>query len=64
MNAFMRANPRLPAQSVVATCSNQGTPRLREVPICFDRDLNRRACSEDALREACRAPSLIVPPLR
>jgi len=64
VSAFMRANPRLPAQSVVATCSNQGAPRLREVHICFDRNLNPRACSEDALREACRAPSLIVPPLR
>jgi ribonuclease T2 len=64
VNEFMRVNPRLPAQSVVATCSNQGTPRLREVHICFDRDLNPRACSTDALRAACRASSLIVPPIR
>jgi ribonuclease T2 len=64
VNEFMRANPRLPAQSVVATCSNQGAPRLREVHVCFDRDLNPRACSADALREACRASSLIVPPIR
>ena len=64
VNAFMRVNPRLPEQSVVATCSNKGAPRLREVHICFDRDLNPRACSDDALREACRAPSLLVPPIR
>jgi len=64
VNAFMRANPRQPAQSVVATCSTQGVARLREVHICFDRDLNPRACSEDALREACRATSLILPPVR
>jgi ribonuclease T2 len=64
VSAFMRANPRLPAQSVVATCSNQGAPRLREVHLCFDRDLNPRACSDEVLREACHAPSLIVPPIR
>jgi ribonuclease T2 len=64
VNEFMRANPRLPPQSVVATCSNQGTPRLREVHVCFNRELNPRACSADALREACRASSLIVPPIR
>jgi ribonuclease T2 len=64
VNEFLRANPRLPAQSVVATCSNQGAPRLREVHVCFDRELKPRACSADALREACRAASIIVPPIR
>ncbi len=64
VNEFLRANPRLPAGSVVATCSRQGEPRLREVHICFDRDLNARACSADALREACRSASVIVPPVR
>jgi ribonuclease I len=38
--------------------------RLREVHVCFDRELNPRACSADAMREACRAASLIVPPIR
>ncbi len=61
---FLRTNPRLPPQSVVATCSGQGAPRLREVHLCFSRDLTPRACSADALREACRAPSVIVPPIR
>ena len=64
VNEFLRANPRLPPQSVVATCSGQGAPRLREVHACFDRELNPRACSADALREACRATSVIVPPIR
>jgi ribonuclease T2 len=64
VNDFLRANPRLPAQSVVATCSGQGAPRLREVHVCFDRELNPRACSAGAMREACRAASLIVPPIR
>ena len=42
----------------------QYVPRLREVHICLDRDLNRRACSADVARGACRAATLIVPPIR
>ena len=64
VNSFMRANPRLPPESVVATCTRQDAPRLREVHVCFDRDLNARSCSADALREACSAASVIVPPIR
>jgi ribonuclease T2 len=62
--AFLQANPRLPAASLVVTCSGQGSPRLREIHICLDRELNARACSADAARGACRATSLIVPPIR
>jgi ribonuclease T2 len=64
VNEVLAANPRLPAESVVATCTGQGIPRLREVHVCFDRELNARACSADALRESCHAPSVIVPPVR
>ena len=64
VDAFMQANPRLPADSVVATCSRQGAPRLREVHVCFDKTLGARACSADSLKEACRADSVIVPPVR
>jgi ribonuclease T2 len=62
--AFLRANPRLPSDAVVVTCSRQGEPRLREVHVCLTRNLEPRSCSADALREACRAPSVIVPPIR
>jgi ribonuclease T2 len=62
--AFASANPNLAAQSVVVTCSGQSVPRLREVHICMDRELKSRACSADALHEACRAPTLLVPPIR
>ena len=62
--AFLRANPRISAQSIVVTCGGQESPRLREVHICFDRDLIPRACSADAARGACRAATLIVPPIR
>ena len=62
--AFFQSNPRLPPDSVISTCSRQGAPRLREVHVCFSRDLTPRACSRDALRQACRASSVIVPPIR
>ena len=64
VGAFMHANPRFPEGSVVATCSRQGAPRLREVHVCFDKDLNARTCAADSLKEACRADSVIVPPVR
>ena len=63
-SAFVRANPRLQAQSIVVTCTGQGAPRLREVHICLDRDLAPRACSPDAMRGACRAPQILIPPIR
>jgi ribonuclease T2 len=62
--AFQHANPRLPAQSIVVTCSGQGEPRLREVHVCLDRDLAPRACSADAIRGACRTAQVIIPPIR
>ena len=61
---FLRANPGMPAASIVVTCSGQGAPRLREVRICLDRNLAPRDCSADAVRAACRAPEIIVPPVR
>ncbi len=64
VKAFLGANARLTPDSILVTCSGQGLPRLREVHICLDRTLNPRACSADAARGACRAPTLIVPPLR
>jgi ribonuclease T2 len=62
--AFLRANPRLQPESVVVSCTGEGTPRLREVHICVARDLTPRACSADAMRGACKAPQLIIPPVR
>ena len=62
--AFLRANPRLKADSLVVSCSGGNVPRLREVRICLTRDLQPRSCSADVLRGACRADTLLVPPLR
>jgi ribonuclease T2 len=61
---FVRANPALPAAAVAVLCTSQSTPRLREVHVCLDRDLKARACSSQVLKQACRAPTLIVPPIR
>jgi len=62
--AFLQANPRLTTQSIVVSCSGQGAPRLREVHICLDRGLAPRACSADAMRGACKASQVIIPPVR
>jgi ribonuclease T2 len=64
VGAFLHANPRLPPQSIVVTCTGQNVPRLREVHICLDRGLAARACSADALHGACRVPRVIIPPIR
>ena len=58
------ANPRFPDDSVIVTCSGQDVPRLREVRACVDRELQPRRCGADVLRAACRAPQLLIPPLR
>ena len=58
------ANPRFPPDSVILTCSRQDVPRLREVRICLDRNLHARSCAADVVRAACRAPQLLIPPLR
>jgi ribonuclease T2 len=62
--AFQHANPRFPARSIVATCTGQSLPRLREVHVCLDRDLAPRACSADVIRGGCRAAQVIIPPIR
>jgi ribonuclease T2 len=64
LSAFLRANPRFPPESIMITCSGQDAARLREVHLCLDRNLTPRACSTDALRGACRAFEVIIPPVR
>lgn len=61
---FLQANPRLTSDALLITCSGQDTPHLREVRLCLNRDLSPRPCSPAALKGACRAPELIVPPIR
>lgn len=58
--AFRIANPGLSETSIAVTCDRK---RLREVRICFDKDLNFRPCK--AVDNAhCAAESVVMPPIR
>ncbi|MEP3276006.1 MAG: ribonuclease T2 [Stappiaceae bacterium] len=58
--AFRVANPGLNETSIAVTCDKK---RLREVRICFDKDLDFRPCK--AVDNAhCRAKSVVMPPIR
>ena len=59
-DAFIRANAGLSPQGITINC---GRGRLREVRICFTRDLQFRDCSPSVQR-ACRSDRLIMPPVR
>ena len=61
---FLKTNQELRTDSLVITCSGGSQPRLREVRICLTRDLAPRACSSEVLRGACRANTLLIPPIR
>ncbi|HQS48840.1 MAG TPA: ribonuclease T2 [Xanthobacteraceae bacterium] len=58
--AFIAANPGLTTAMIAVDC---GAKRLREVRVCFSKDLTFRPCPE-ADRRGCRAGrSLEVPPV-
>ncbi|MFG1462057.1 ribonuclease T2 [Xanthobacter sp. DSM 24535] len=59
--AFIAANPGLTADMIAVDCSAN---RLREVRLCFSKDLSFQSCPE-ADRRGCRAGrSLQVPPVQ
>jgi len=60
--AFLAANPDLNADMVAITC---GPERLREVRVCFSKDLEPMACgaNEDQAR-LCDSARVRVPPVR
>lgn len=59
-NAFIAANPGLPAAGIAVTCDAR---RIREVRVCLTPELGFRACPEvDA--DACGRASAALPPLR
>jgi ribonuclease T2 len=60
IDAFVGANDGLSSEGITVDCDRR---RLREVRICFTRDLNFRNCSRSAQR-ACRSERLIMPPVR
>jgi ribonuclease T2 len=60
IDAFISANDGLSSKGITVDCDRG---RLREVRICFTRDLKFRDCSRSAQR-ACRSDRLIMPPVR
>jgi ribonuclease T2 len=59
-DAFIRANPGLSAAGISVRCDHR---RLREVRICFTKDLQFRECPE-LERRACRRERIVMPPVR
>src|SRR5690606_22891811 len=59
---FLKANPELGPEMISITCDRK---HLREVRICFSRDLEPRACGENERQSRlCRAARLVMPPVR
>jgi len=58
--AFMEVNPALRDNMISIQCNRK---RLREVRVCFDKDLNFRQCSKEVQRE-CRDNTVRMPPVR
>lgn len=59
---FITTNPELQSSMMAVSCSRN---RLRDVRLCFSRDLKPRPCgSSEARRKSCPADKLVVPPLR
>ena len=59
-DAFLEVNPALTDKMISINCNKK---RLREVRICFDKDLNFRTCSKEVQRE-CRDNAVRMPPVR
>jgi ribonuclease T2 len=58
--AFVKANPGLTREAVAIDCDAR---RLREVRVCFSKELGFRACPE-VDRRTCRRERLVMPPVR
>ncbi len=59
---FLAANPQLQPDMIEVTC---GRNRLREVRICFSRNLKPQTCGENELgRRLCNARRVTMPPVR
>jgi ribonuclease T2 len=57
--AFLRSNPGLTRDGLTVTC-REG--HIQEVRICLTRDLEPRACGEDAVRD-CTLPDAVLEPI-
>ena len=61
---FLSTNRWLKPDGISVHCGNQrDRARLREIRLCFTRDLKPRSCGENE-RRSCRARQLVMPPVR
>ncbi|MFN7922511.1 MAG: ribonuclease T2 [Bryobacteraceae bacterium] len=60
---LVQANGPASAKSFAILCGGNGGRFLSEVRVCFDRNLGYRACSTE-VRDQCRVPQMIMPPVR
>lgn len=61
-SAFLAANPQLKPEMISISC---GRKRLREVRICFTKDLKPRECGpNETQRRLCRLEHVLMPPVR
>jgi ribonuclease T2 len=59
-DAFIKANPGLPADAIMIGCSRK---RLSEVRLCLSKDLQFHDCP-DVAKRSCRRDQLVMPPVR
>jgi len=61
---FLKTNPWLSANMLSVQCGNRrDRANLRELRVCFTRDLQPRPCGVNEKRR-CRAKQLVMPPVR
>ena len=61
---FIKTNPWLTAKMLSVQCGNRrDRANLRELRVCFSRDLRPRPCGVNEQRQ-CRAKQLVMPPVR
>jgi len=58
--AFVGANPGLPASAIAVGCDKE---RLREIRICMSKELGFRDCG-GAEQRSCKREKIVMPPLR
>jgi ribonuclease T2 len=59
---FVKTNPELQGSMVSLSCNRN---KLRDVRLCFSRDLKLRTCgSSETRRKSCSQDKLVIPPLR
>ncbi len=59
--AFVGANGGLARGGIAVTCDNR---RLREVRVCFSKELGFRNCEQIDTRGVCRRDKIVMPPVR